>query len=230
MRKYQHIFFDLDRTLYDFDRNNLETIRSLFQAFELEKLGAPDFETFHKTYKTINLGLWEKYKKQEITKEYLNVTRFSETLKAFGINHSMASQFAEEYIRLSPLQTHLLPGTIEVLDYLNERYPLHIITNGFDEIQFEKIRRCGLEHYFRQVIVSEDAGAQKPDVRIFHFAFEKTGALASNSILIGDDPQSDIFGAQQVGMDQVWIAREGESSPYRPTYQIKHLLELKEIL
>jgi putative hydrolase of the HAD superfamily len=230
MQKYQHLFFDLDRTLYDFDRNNRETIYQLYQNFNLRDLGAGDFEVFHKTYKSINIPLWERYKKQEITKAFLNVTRFSDTLKVFGINHDLAGKFASEYIRLSPLQVHLLPGTLELLDYLFPKYPLHIITNGFDEIQFFKIERCGLKKYFKEIIVSEDAGAQKPDPRIFDYAFKKTGAEPSQSLLIGDDPQSDIFGAQQAGMDQVWLAQPGETSPYKPTYQISQLQELMEFL
>ncbi len=230
MQKYRHIFFDLDRTLYDFDRNNRETIYQLYQDFKLEELGVSDFDAFHKTYKSINLPLWERYKKQEITKEYLNVARFSDTLKAFGINHGLAQKFASEYIRLSPMQVHLLPGAIELLEYLFPKYPLHIITNGFDEIQFLKISRCGLEKFFQHIIVSEDAGAQKPDSRIFDFAFIKTGARPEESLLVGDDPQSDILGAQQAGMDQVWLAQSGETSPYAPTYQISNLLELKQII
>lgn len=230
MPKYQHIFFDLDRTLYDFDRNNRETILQIFRNLNIDVLAGIDFETFHKAYHKINIPLWERYKNQEITKEYLNVTRFSETLKGFGVNHELGATFASEYIRLSPMQINLLPGAIEVLDYLYEKYPMHIITNGFDEIQYVKIYRCGLEKYFRHIIVSEAAGAQKPNPKIFEYAFEKTGALAQNSILIGDDPDSDVFGAMQMGMDQVWLAQPGEISPYQPTYQIGHLLELKEIL
>lgn len=230
MAAYQHIFFDLDRTLYDFDYNNRETILQIFSNLKIYEVAGISFETFHETYKQINAPLWEQYKKQEITKEHLNLTRFSETLKAFGVNHHLGKTFASEYIRLSPLQINLLPGAIELLDYLLTKYQLHIITNGFDEIQYVKINRCGLEKYFRHVIVSEAAGAQKPSPKIFHYAFEKTGASAQNSVLIGDDPHSDIYGAQLIGMDQVWLAQPGETSPYKPTWQIGHLLQLKEIL
>ncbi|MEE4177549.1 MAG: YjjG family noncanonical pyrimidine nucleotidase [Bacteroides sp.] len=230
MQRYRHIFFDLDRTLYDFDRNNRETIFQLYQNFRLDEQGVSSFSEFHQTYRGINLGLWERYKKQEITKEYLNVTRFAETLKAFGINHGLASQFASEYIRISPLQVNLVPGTIEILEYLHPRYPLHIITNGFDEIQFIKIERCGLNPYFTHIIVSEDAAAQKPDRRIFDFAFEKTKAIPEESIYIGDDPQSDILGAKMACMDQVWLAQPDEVSEHEPTYRISNLLELKNIL
>ncbi|HSV87044.1 MAG TPA: YjjG family noncanonical pyrimidine nucleotidase [Bacteroidales bacterium] len=230
MKLYRHIFFDLDRTLYDFDRNNRETIHSLYLKFGLMQLGAPDFEAFYQTYNLINRPLWDRYKKQEISKEYLNISRFAETLKAFNIDHGIAGKFASEYIRLSPLQKNLLPGTMEILNYLFKKYALHIITNGFSEIQFKKISGTGIGHFFQHIIVSEDAGAQKPEKRIFEFALNKTGAIADESILIGDDPQTDILGAQMAGIDQVWMAQPNETSQYRATFQIGHLLELKNIL
>jgi len=230
MKQYRHIFFDLDRTLYDFDRNNRETILQLYQAFGLSQLGAPAFDSFYKTYTRINLPLWERYKKQEISKEYLNITRFAETLKTFGIDHGMAGTFASEYIRLSPLQINLLSGALEILAYLFGKYTLHIITNGFSEIQYQKISATGIGQFFEHVIVSEDAGAQKPDKRIFEFAFKKTGARAEDSVIIGDDPKTDILGAQLVGMDQIWLAQPNETSAYVPTFQIGHLPELKTIL
>jgi putative hydrolase of the HAD superfamily len=230
MKRYRHIFFDLDRTLYDFDLNNRETILQLYQAFGLSRLGAPDFEAFYQTYTRINLPLWERYKKQEISKEYLNITRFAETLKTYMIDHGMAGKFASEYIRLSPLQTNLLPGALEILVYLFGKYTLHIITNGFSEIQYQKIAATGIGKFFEHVIVSEDAGAQKPDRRIFEFASIKTGARLEESVIIGDDPKTDILGAQLVGMDQIWLAQPNEISATVPTFQIGHLLELKTIL
>jgi len=230
MQQYHHIFFDLDRTLYDFDRNNRETILQLYKDFGLSQLGAPDFESFYQTYTRINLPLWERYKKQEISKEYLNLSRFAETLKTYEIDHGLAGKFAAEYIRLSPLQTNLLPGAREILSYLYPKYTLHIITNGFSEIQYQKITRTGIGQFFRHIIVSEDAGAQKPDKRIFDYALKKTGAKKEESVLIGDDPKTDILGAQLAAMDQIWLAQPNEISAYVPTFRIGHLLDLKTIL
>jgi putative hydrolase of the HAD superfamily len=227
---YKHVFFDLDRTLYDFDSNNRKTLEELFQKYSLQGQGIENFDIFLSTYKTINYGLWQQYKKQQITKEFLNHNRFAQTLESFGLHNGQAALFAADYIALSPLQTQVLPGTFEILDYLHPRYPLHIITNGFEEIQFLKMERCGLSGYFTQVITSEKAGAQKPNPLIFELAFDLTGASPANSIIIGDDPESDIAGGLAMNMDQVWLAQPGETSSIRPTYQIGSLLELKNIL
>jgi putative hydrolase of the HAD superfamily len=230
MVAYKHIFFDLDRTLYDFDKNNLQTLKLLFESHKLYRNGIATFDDFFKAYKEINTGLWEQYKRKEITKEFLNHKRFFETLSVFGLDNGMARQMASDYIRLSPLQTALVEGAKETLDYLMPRYKLHIITNGFEEIQFKKIRRCGLDPFFTHVITSEAAGAQKPHPDIFIYASEQTGAIATESLIIGDDPESDIAGGRQAGMDQVWLARPGEVCQPEPTYTIADLRSLISLL
>lgn len=230
MLPYKHLFFDLDRTLYDFDKNNLQTLRHLFENYELQRIGSSKFEDFFSAYKKINAGLWEQYKRKEITKAFLNYSRFHETLSLFGINNGLSEKLASDYIRLSPLQTALVEGTMETLDYLMPKYKLHIITNGFEEIQFKKIRRCGLEPYFEHIVTSEAAGAQKPHQDIFRHAFKQTGALPSESLIIGDDPESDILGGRHAGMDQVWLSRPGEVCEPAPTYTISNLTSLISLL
>ncbi len=227
---YQHLFFDLDRTLYDFDRCNRETLQDMFGMHKLRQEGIPDFDAFLGIYKGINKGLWELYKTGQITKQELNRERFARTLGHFGINHMLSKDMAADYIRLSPLKTHLIPGSIELLEYLKPKYHLHIITNGFDEIQFRKIDRCGLGEYFSHVITSEDAGVQKPDPGIFQYAFRLTGAEPALSLLIGDDPDSDVAGAYKSGMDVVWLAGKEEVSEFPPTLRITELSELKQWL
>ncbi len=229
-KKYEHLFFDLDRTLYDFENNNRQTLSDLFCNHRLESLGVDCFDSFYQTYKTINYGLWQRYKNQEITKEYLNQTRFEQTLGAFQISNGLAAVFASEYITNSPLQTKVLPGTFEILDYLSGKYVLHIITNGFEEIQYQKLSSCGITGYFKEIITSEAAGAQKPNQAIFRHAMEVTGATPALSLIIGDDPESDILGGQQFNIDQVWLKQPGEASDIVPTYCIGSLMELKEIL
>ena len=231
MKHYQHIFFDLDRTLYDFDKSNRETLQKIYQmAGENLTNGYPGFAEFYEVYKNINKGLWDLYKKQELTKQELNFKRFSDTLRTLGLDSSMAKALSEAYIDLSPLQVHLIPGTTEILQYLYPKYQLHIITNGFAEIQYAKLHRTGLAKFFRHVIVSEEASAQKPDSRIFSYAFQITGANAGDTIVIGDDPHSDIYGGINAGVDQVWLYKPGETSEFQPTYAISDLLELKGIL
>jgi putative hydrolase of the HAD superfamily len=229
--KYKHLFFDLDRTLYDFDVNNKETLRQIFANHKISNRSQiVDFEQFFEVYGKINKSLWLQYKKGHISKQLLNKTRFEKTLDSFGINDLDPEVMASEYIAISPQMTNLIPGAIEILDYLFPSYSLHLITNGFSEIQQFKIENSGLEKYFEEVITSEEAGAQKPDEQIFQLAFQKTGAEPHNSLIIGDDPDADILGGINVGMDQVWLKVPGEVSDYTPTYQINNLLELKEIL
>ena len=230
MKKYKHLLFDLDRTLYDFDNNNRKTLEDVFGKHGLKEKGIPSFDDFFEVYKPINYNLWQQYKRKVITKEKLNLSRFSKTLEVFGVNHGLEKDISEDYVSLSPLQTRLLPGAHEVLEYLQQSYQLHIITNGFEEVQYMKIRRCGLEKYFTHIITSESAGAQKPSPKIFDYTLEKIKAIPNECLIIGDDPESDIRGALQAGIDQVWIAQPGETSPIKPTYQIGNLDELRNIL
>ncbi len=229
--KYRHLFFDLDRTIYDFDVNNKETLRQIFASHLTgSKSSDVEFEDFFSVYGDINKLLWLQYKQGQLSKEQLNVTRFGKTLAVFGVCDLNPEVLAKEYIEISPRMTKLCPGAIEMLDYLFPKYELHLITNGFSEIQYFKIKNCGLDKYFREVITSEEAGAQKPDAKIFQLAFQKTGARPTESLIIGDDPDADIGGGINAEMDQVWLRYPGDESDVIPTYQISHLLELKEIL
>jgi putative hydrolase of the HAD superfamily len=229
--KYRHIFFDLDHTLYDFDESTRITFRELYEKYNLEANGVKVFDQFLELYKKNNVALWERYRNGEIRKKYLNVERFHVTLLHFGINdRAFAGRFAAEYLRLSPQNEALYPPVVEVLDYLVEKYSLHIITNGFDSVQRVKLKSNNLEKYFSTVTTSEEAGARKPSVRIFNFALDKAGAKPSESIMIGDDYQVDIAGARAVGMDQLLIATPGVSEGNDCTFIVHDLSEVKGVL
>ncbi len=231
MPKYTHIFFDLDHTLWDFDKNSLETFSDLFLKYNLEKLLNCNFNTFFKAYKIINDNLWDLYRKGEIKKDYLSVQRFFLSLNEFGNNDKLlAETLSKEYVKLSPLKKNLFPYSIEVLEFLNKKYKLHIITNGFLEIQTVKIKNSGLDIYFESMITSEEAGAQKPNARIFEYSLNKTGAKVEESLMIGDDLKVDILGSKAFGMDQVYFNYHNNVHSEEVTYEIKSLLELKEIL
>ena len=232
MTYYKHLFFDLDRTLWDFDLNNRETFLEMCQYFKLEEKGINDPELFYKLYQKINLALWETYKKGEITKERLNFSRFFHSLNVYNIaDNELANKMAAWYIRESPLKTHLYPDTLETLEQLFPKYQMHIVTNGFEEIQFIKIENSGLNKYFRNIITSEMAGYRKPDKRFFEYAFRQTGAKPEESIIIGDDPDADIMGADQIGMDQIWVKHEPvKSGTTKPTFAVNKLQEILEIL
>ncbi len=229
-KRYKHLFFDLDRTLYDFDANNRQTLKILFEEFGLMEKGVSNLDRFMEVYWPINMELWESYRKKTISREHLNLKRFADTLRVLGVNGDIAKRFSEDYLELSPKQTLVVPGAHEILEYLSKKYSLYILTNGFEDIQFKKMERCNLNQYFDEVITSEQAGAQKPDSQIFKHAFKLTGAKPETSLMIGDDPVSDILGAKNQGMDQVWLGRANEVCTTPPTHQIKQLEELREIL
>lgn len=230
-KTYRHIFFDLDRTLWDFDTNSEETFREIFYKYNLSDRGIDSFEEFLTVYNKHNLVLWDFYRKGTIEKEALNIRRFSLTLCDYGISDDLlSSNMAADYVTMSPTKTNLFPHVIDILEYLSPKYKLHIITNGFEEVQYKKIRYSGLMKYFNEVITSEDAGAMKPDLHIFNYAFQRTGALPEESLMIGDDEAVDIAGAHGAGIDQILVDYGGIAVDSRATYYIQSLEELYHIL
>lgn len=231
MSKYKHLFIDLDKTLWDFDANALITLGELFDTYQLKEKGIATFDCFLTYYKAYNHALWAKYRLGEINKEFLSFERFNGSLKNFGINDSdLAKTIASEYIRISPTKTKLYPNAIEVIAELSKKYRLHILTNGFSEVQFVKVENSGLAPYFDTIITSEMAGMQKPNPEIFQFALNKTTAKMEETLMIGDDLEADILGAQNIGIDQVYVNFEKKSHSETPLYEVNSLLEILEIL
>jgi putative hydrolase of the HAD superfamily len=231
MKQYKHIFFDLDKTLWDFTTNNKDTFIDLFEQFDLKSKGVDSPEIFQEKYNVHNDILWDLYRKGKVEKSFLRIERYRLTLHDFNItDNTLADNISSEYIRLSPLKTKLIPDTIETLDYLFPKYKLHIITNGFNEVQFLKMERCGLKKYFQQVITSEEAGCNKPQKEIFLFAIENASAVISECIMIGDDLEVDVQGAQDAGMDSVFVNLENIVHNKSINYEVKSLAELRNIL
>lgn len=229
--KYKHIFFDLDRTLWDFDKSAEETFLEMYKENKLQKRGITSFEEFRSVYKKHNDHLWSLYRKGLIEKEVLSVQRFTDTLAEFGIqDDGLAAKLGKEYVTLSPLKTNLFPYTHEILQYLETKYEMHIITNGFEEVQQVKVDASDLRKYFKNLITSEQAGFKKPDPRIFEYAFEKAGTNASESIMIGDDLKVDILGAKAMGMDQVYVNFTNYEHCQDITHEVDALEKIKEIL
>ncbi len=229
--KYNHLFFDLDRTLWDFDKNSIETFQDIHHKYELSHRGIDSFDKFLDTYHRINTQLWEVYRQGGIEKEVLSVERFSLTLNSFGIIDDVLSKhMATDYIDLSPTKKNLFPGTLEVLEYLKGKYTLHIITNGFEEVQHRKVAASGLDKFFTNTITSDEAGYKKPDCRIFKYSLDLTGADSAQSLMIGDDPEIDIQGAKAVGIDQVLVDHEGILEKGEATYYVRSLFELASLL
>lgn len=231
MAKYSHVFFDIDRTLWDFDKNTQQTFNDILLKHKLFERGVTSLDSFMAVYTPINRKLWELYKTGDIHKPELNRQRFYSTLLFFGIDdNSCADDMARDYIEISPAKTELIEGAIEVLDYLKPRYNLGLITNGFEEIQRCKVVLSGLQKYFKWIITSEEAGYLKPHSGIFEYALRITGATASGSLYIGDDPVADVYGARTAGIDQVLFNRNGIDNDATATYAICHLSELVNIL
>ncbi len=229
--KYQHIFFDLDNTLWDFDANSTETIHELHANHKLDVLGISDIDHFVHEYRIINDEMWAKYRNGLIDRDTLRSTRFLFALQKFGVDDKkLARKMGDDYVRISPYKTKLVPNSIELLDYLANQYRLHIITNGFAEIQDVKLSKTGLEKYFDVIVTSDKAGVKKPHPRIFKFALDKSKAKGEHSLMIGDHMEADILGAKSAGMDQVFFNPNKVEHQEDITFEISNLNELHKIL
>ncbi len=230
-KKYKHIFFDLDRTLWDFDAAAEVAFERIYDKYNLKDLGIPNAHEFHEVYHPLNERLWELYRADKITKDYLNRTRFILPLEHYGIHDTaLADHLSEDYVYWSPRIVRLVPGTMELLDYLKSKYHLHLITNGFQEVQHTKLSGSGLEPYFETLTVSEEVGVKKPNPEIFHFALRKAHAMADESLMIGDEMAVDIDGARAAGIDQLFFNPNRELVEGERTYEVYELLEVKELL
>lgn len=203
MRFYDHLFFDLDNTLWDFNTNSRQAMQLMLEETGL-LAQLPDFDTFFNTYEPINQSLWDDYHKKKITKQNLIVERFSKSLKLFGIETYDWSKLNADYLEHMGNQSVLFPNTIETLEYLKEKgYLMHIITNGFKEVQHKKLNNSDLSRFFTRVFISEDIKTTKPHREIYEHALKSSNALKRKSIMIGDSWDTDIIGALQFGMDQI---------------------------
>jgi putative hydrolase of the HAD superfamily len=229
--KYKHLFFDLDHTLWDFEENARVTLLELYNKLQLEQRGITDFDLFHRNYLDHNEKLWERYRKGYIKQEELRLKRMWLALLDFKIaDDALAKDMSIQFLDLLPTRTILFPYAIEILEYLmNKNYQLHLITNGFEKTQHSKLKHSGLNKYFKEVITSEGSSSLKPNKEIFDFAFEKTGAKPSESIMLGDSIEVDIIGAMQAGIDQVFINHLNVDIDIKPTFTVRSLKELEEI-
>ncbi|MDE5420542.1 YjjG family noncanonical pyrimidine nucleotidase [Labilibaculum sp. DW002] len=231
MTEYKYIFFDLDRTLWDFNKNSEASLMQLFRDYQLQA-SFGSFLFFKSRYTYHNGKLWNAYYQKRISKEELMYRRFYLTLKESGIDDLvLAKEIAQDFIDISPLQTITFPNTHKTLDYLIEKgYILSIITNGFNEVQYRKLKNAKLDTYFTNIITSEDAEANKPHPKIFEYAFDVSGAKADNSIMVGDDLKTDIAGAKKVEMDQIYFNPNKSKHSENPSFEISDLLSITQIL
>ena len=230
-RSITHIFFDLDRTLWDFEANSHDELMAIWSRNGLHQKGISLPEEFIKVYKQINEECWEAYRKNEITKEKLRVERFRRTLIYYGIDDdNLAEDIGNQYVANSPQRTKLVAHTHEVLEYLSGKYEMHMITNGFEEVQHIKLEKSGLDKYFGEVVTSEMAGVKKPAQRIFDLAIEKSGGEAGRSVYVGDDLVVDVLGAISAGWHAIYYNPHGVTHNHSTFADVQCLSEIKAVL
>lgn len=199
----EHIFFDLDHTLWDFDKNSKMAYAQIFKEEGIRL----DLDAFITIYEPLNLKFWRSFRNGEITKEQLRYSRLKDAFDAcnFEVKDAQVLKMADMYLDYLPLHNHLFPNCIKLLDQLKGKFHLHIITNGFDAVQDQKLKNSGLKPYFKYVLTAETAGSKKPDQAIFERALKDTNALPDNSLMIGDSHEADITGARNAGLRTIWF-------------------------
>ena len=221
------VFFDLDHTLWDFDKNSGLAFERVFKKHQI----AIKINDFLSVYEPINLEYWRLFRNEKVSKQSLRRGRLTDTFKKFRKEYSLAviDEMADSYIEELPVDNHLFEGALEVLEYLSHKYSLHIITNGFEEVQYKKIENSGIKNYFTTITTSEEVRVKKPNPVIFKRALEKANAQIKKSIMIGDSFEADILGAEKVGLLTIFFNYRKETIP-DSYHKIMSLSELKKIL
>ncbi|MGG8498014.1 YjjG family noncanonical pyrimidine nucleotidase [Tenacibaculum sp. TC6] len=226
MTHIKHLFFDLDHTLWDFEKNSELTFKQIFQEQNI----TIHFSDFVEVYSPINLTYWRLYRDDKISKEKLRYSRLRETFDIlnYTISDDLINKIAIDYIDYLPNYNNLLTGAIETLEYLKNLYKLHIITNGFEEVQQQKLEKSGIAKYFNVVVTSECVGVKKPNPKVFEHALLRAQALPEESIMIGDSYEADVMGAIQSGMKAIYFTNE--KSDNSEVIVINSLVDLKQYL
>lgn len=232
MKAYQHLFFDLDHTLWDFETNAHETLAQLFADYDLARHGLFTFAEFSQRYSEVNHALWRLYQSNKVTQKQLREVRFVRTLTRLGVAEAdVPTDISARFTDILPRKAAVFPHTHEVLGYLKAKgYRLHLITNGFEDVQHIKLTSSGLTDFFEEVITSEHSGYLKPDPRMFAHALARTGATAATSLMVGDNLECDVLGAYNAGIDQVYFNPAKRRHFAQTTYEISSLHELRSFL
>ncbi len=231
MPEYKNIFIDLDDTLYDFSAASREAFRETYEQLRYGRY-FDSFDHYMEIYTPYNLEMWRLYGEGKITKEELNRRRYSYPLETVGVNdQKLAAEFCREALGRIPTKGNLVSGATELLEYLRPKYKMFILSNGFTELQSRKMSTAGIKRYFDDIILSEEIGVNKPRPELFEYALKKAGAKLEESIMIGDMFDTDIVGAANIGMDQIFFnPKQMTGTSFKPTYEVRQLLEIKEIL
>ena len=234
--KYKDLFLDFDDTLYDTHGNAVIALRETFETFHLERYFA-DPQAFYDAYWWANIDLWTRYSKGEITRDFLIVERFRRPLsegQGLEVTEALCLEMSDKFLDYCASKPGVIEGAHELMDYLKSRgYRMHMTSNGFHEVQYKKLAACGLRDYFDTVILSEDAGVNKPSPLYFDYAFKVSGANKDTTLMIGDNLQTDIMGALNAGIDAMLFNRgEADTSDceQKPTFVVNSLKDIMGIL
>ena len=230
---YNDLFIDFDDTLYDTYGNAVIALRETFEAFHLERWFA-DPQVFYDAYWAANIDLWSRYSRGEITRPFLIVERFRRPLSVgdgLPVTESLCLEMSDRFLEFCSSKPGVVEGAHELMDYLRQRgYRMHMTSNGFHEVQYKKLAACGLRDYFDTIILSEDAGANKPSPQYFDYALKVSGARRETTLMIGDNLNTDIVGAHNAGLDTILFNRWGVEPTDVPTHTVNRLLDIKTIL
>lgn len=228
---YRCILFDLDHTLWDYETNSTETLKELYHEYNLQQAGIASFTDFSKAFVTINTALWVQYDLGQLHRDVIRFERFHKIMLHLGVDdYPLSLKLSDDYVNLSPRKSTLMPNAIDTLEYLYERYPMIIVTNGFEEIQSTKLASSGITGYFKSIVTSARAGFKKPAREIFEFALSESGFEKHEAVMIGDNLLTDIGGARNAQVDTIFFNPTGISHQEKVRYEISDLKELKEIL
>ena len=229
--KYKNLFFDLDDTIWAFSRNARDTFEEVYQKYSFDRY-FDSFDHYYTLYQRRNTELWLEYGKGKVTKEELNRQRFFYPLQAVGVeDEALAERFSEDFFAIIPTKSGLMPHAKEVLEYLAPQYNLYILSNGFRELQEQKMRSAGVDKYFKKVVLSEDIGVHKPFPEIFYFAMSATQSELHTSLMIGDNWENDIAGAKDAGLGQVFYnVKKTTKFSFQPTGIMEDWNEIGKIL
>jgi len=230
-KKYKCIFFDLDHTLWDYETNSQVTLLELYQGYDLLSKGVTTFDDFHTEFKKVNAELWYRYDRGLIDSEVIRRERFKKILEPFSAYEvKLSEDISRDYLDICPKKGNLMPRALEVLDYLTQHYRLTIITNGFEDIQHQKVSAGKLDSYFEHIITSQKAGHKKPSREIFDCALNLSGVKSHEAVMVGDNLITDIGGAQNASIDAVFYNSEKITHTQQPDHEIYSLHELRVIL